>query len=95
MNGANMRKFSYAPRAAPCAPPAFGEALGRMLARLAGSFRAMARERARRRRVRETVDVLMALDARQLRDIGLSRTEILSAVYGEPRDRRIDIRFDD
>jgi uncharacterized protein YjiS (DUF1127 family) len=90
-----MRNISYAPLAAPCAPPSFGEALARALARLAASFRALARERAKRRRVRETVDALMALDSRQLRDIGLSRTEILSAVYGEPRDRRIDIRFDD
>jgi uncharacterized protein YjiS (DUF1127 family) len=90
-----MRNISYAPLAASCAPPAFGEALARMLARLAASFRAMARERTKRRRVRETVDALMSLDARQLRDIGLSRTEILSAVYGEPGDRRIDIRFDD
>lgn len=89
-----MRNISYTPGAASCAPPAFGEALMRMLARVAASLRATARERAKRRRVRETVEALMALDARQLRDIGLSRTEILSAVYGEPRDRRIDIRFD-
>jgi uncharacterized protein YjiS (DUF1127 family) len=89
-----MRNISYAPRAAPGAPPSFGEALARMLARLAASFRAMARERAKRRRIRDTVEALMALDQRQLRDIGLSRTEILSAVCGGRRDRRIDIRFE-
>jgi len=89
-----MRKISYAPAAAACAPPSFGETAARMLARLGATLRGMARERARRRRIRETVDALMALDSRQLRDIGLSRTEILSAVYGEPKDRRIDIRFE-
>lgn len=89
-----MRKISYAPAAAAYAPPAFGEALARMLSRLATALRTTARERAKRRRIRETVEALMALDSRQLRDIGLSRTEILSAVCGEPKDRRIDIRFD-
>ncbi len=89
-----MRKISYVPQAAVCAPTSFGESLERALSRIGTILRRMAREKARRRRVRETVDALMALDSRQLRDIGLSRTEILSAVYGEPKDRRIDIRFD-
>lgn len=89
-----MRKISYASHAVPFPPFALGEALARALARLRGAIRAAMRERAKRRRIRETIDALMALDARQLRDIGLSRTEILSAVYGPPGDRRIDIRPD-
>jgi uncharacterized protein YjiS (DUF1127 family) len=89
-----MRKISYAPQGAAIAPDGFGGALARTFTRVRDALRAVAHERARRRRVRETVETLMALDARQLRDIGLSRSEILSAVHGEPRDRRIDIRFD-
>jgi len=89
-----MRKISYAPQGAAIVSGGCGEALARLFARVRDALRLMARERARRRRVRETVEALMALDSRQLRDIGLSRTEILSAVHGEPRDRRIDIRFD-
>lgn len=89
-----MQNISVGMRAHCNAAPTYGETLARAFARLAASFRAMARERAKRRRIRETVDSLMALDSRQLRDIGLSRTEILSAVYGEPKDRCVDIRFD-
>lgn len=89
-----MRKISYAPAVAACAPPSFGETAARLMTRVGTFLRRIARERMKRRRIRETVEALMALDRRQLRDIGLSRTEILSAVHGEPRDRRIDIRFD-
>ena len=37
---------------------------------------------------RATVQLLDGLDDRTLRDIGLSRGEISSAVYGRPGDRR-------
>lgn len=89
-----MRTLSHAPQTARSAAPAFGELLARALARLAAPLRAMARDGVKRRRIRETVDALMSLDSRQLRDLGLSRTEILSAFHGERKDRRIDMRFD-
>ncbi|MGE0734187.1 MAG: DUF1127 domain-containing protein [Alphaproteobacteria bacterium] len=37
---------------------------------------------AKSRRQRHTVNLLMALDDNQLKDIGLTRSEILSTVYG-------------
>ena len=37
---------------------------------------------------RATVEILHALDSRTLRDIGLSRDEIESAVHGKRGDRR-------
>jgi uncharacterized protein YjiS (DUF1127 family) len=94
-----MNKNSYAPQAAcaqaPLAAGALGEALVRAVARLRAGWAAYARARAINRRARETVEALMALDSRQLRDIGLSRSEILSAVYAARQDRRIDIRLGD
>lgn len=89
-----MNENSYATQAA-AAPSAFGEALARAVARLRARWDAYRRARALNRRARETVDALMALDSRQLRDIGLSRSEILSAVYAPSQDRRIDIRLED
>jgi len=86
-----MTKNSYAAQAAP---GALGEGLARAVARLRARWDAFRRARAVDRRARETVEALMALDNRQLRDIGLCRSEILSAVYGPERDRRIDIRLD-
>lgn len=85
-----MNKNSYATQAA-AAPSAFGEALARAVARLRARWAAYRRARALNRRARETVEALMALDNRQLRDIGLCRSEILSAVYGPERDRRVEI----
>jgi len=40
-----------------------------------------------RRAKRATVDLLHSLDDRTLRDIGLSRCEITSVVYGRPGER--------
>jgi uncharacterized protein YjiS (DUF1127 family) len=41
----------------------------------------------RRRAQRITVELLDSLDDRTLRDIGVGRDEIPSAVYGQPGDR--------
>jgi uncharacterized protein YjiS (DUF1127 family) len=38
---------------------------------------------------RATVRILRSLDGRTLRDIGLTRTEIESVVYGRPGERRL------
>ena len=88
-----MTKNSYAAQAAAgaVAPSAFGETLVRAVARLRARWDAYRRARAIDRRARETVEALMALDSRQLRDIGLCRSEILSAVYGPERDRRVEL----
>jgi len=40
-----------------------------------------------RRAQRATVRILQSLDARTLKDIGISRTEIDSLVYGDRYDR--------
>jgi uncharacterized protein YjiS (DUF1127 family) len=90
-----MNKNSYAPQAAvaAAAPSAFSDALVRAVARLRAAWTAYRRARAINRRARETVDALMALDGHQLRDIGLSRSEILSVVYAPEQDRRLDVRL--
>ena len=88
-----MTKNSYATQAAT-APSAFGEGLARAVARLRARWDAYCRARALDRRARETVEALMALDNRQLRDIGLCRSEILSAVYGPERDRRVELNLE-
>lgn len=95
-----MRKNSLAPHAAIAAAAptgvaakAVGDALLRAVARLRAAWAAYCKARAINRRARETVDALMALDSRQLRDIGLTRSEILSAVYAPEQDRRLDVRL--
>jgi uncharacterized protein YjiS (DUF1127 family) len=52
------------------------------LGRIAAFFTAQAEARARSRQARESVRRLMSLSNRELRDIGISRSEILFAVYG-------------
>ena len=51
--------------------------------RTAGMWRAYLDRRARR----ATVRILQSLDARTLKDIGISRTEIDSLVYSDRSDR--------
>jgi uncharacterized protein YjiS (DUF1127 family) len=95
-----MNKNSCAPQAAvaAAAPSGFatkviGDALMRAVARLRAAWAAYREARAINRRARETVEALMGLDSHQLRDIGLSRSEILSVVYSDVQDRRIDMRL--
>ena len=59
------------------------------LARLAAFARACAEAREQRRRARETVRRLMALSNRELKDIGINRSEILSLAYGPGDGRRV------
>jgi uncharacterized protein YjiS (DUF1127 family) len=95
-----MNKNSHAPQAAVAvaaptgvATKVVGDALMRAVARLRAAWTAYREARAINRRARETVEALMALDSHQLRDIGLSRSEILSVVYAPEQDRRIDMRL--
>ena len=64
---------------------------GRGLATLAGGagdrIARVWRRYWQRRAKRATVDLLHSLDDRTLRDIGLSRCEITSVVYGRPGER--------
>jgi uncharacterized protein YjiS (DUF1127 family) len=59
----------------------------RLYSRIAARLRAYAQASAEQRRARESVRKLMALGNRELQDMGISRSEILSVVYG-PRDAR-------
>lgn len=90
-----MSRISHARQPSALAQGLLYEALAQNYARLRAAWTAFASERAKRRRVRETVDALMALNERQLRDIGLSRTEVLSAVYSAGEERTLDIRLPD
>jgi uncharacterized protein YjiS (DUF1127 family) len=63
--------------------------LGAVMARLAAFARACAEAREQRRRARETVRRLMALSNRELKDIGINRSEILSLAYGPGDGRRV------
>ena len=89
-----MNTNSYATQAV-ASPGGIGDGLARAVARLRARWDAYRRARALNRRARETVEALMALNKRELRDIGLCRSEILSAVYGPERDRRIELRLED
>ena len=76
-------RLTTATRAAPLAP-----ARGRL-----ANFARRAWQSYWDRRARQvTVQILRTLDARTLRDIGLSPSEIESAVYGRPGDRRREYR---
>ena len=69
-----------------------GSAIGR-IARLRGRLVRHLREWRQRRRLRITGRILRGLDDRTLKDIGLDRSQIDSAVHALGRDRRV--RFPD
>ena len=86
-----MSQSNHSPRsgAVAIAPPRLGSAipslrgtLARLGSRLAAYLRAYAQEQAEQRRARETVRRLAALSNRELKDMGLCRSEILSVAYG-------------
>jgi uncharacterized protein YjiS (DUF1127 family) len=83
-----------APLGAVLGPTPLGAMLVPLLGRVAAYLRAQAEARAARRRARESVRQLMELSNRELKDIGISRSEILSVVYGPADGRRIGIRRD-
>lgn len=75
-----MSRNTYNPALAP-APLSLG-ALDRAAGLVAAWWRAAGEARAARRRAREGARTLMAMGDRDLRDIGISRSQILSVVYG-------------
>ena len=86
-----MSYSKYSPRSGTVAiaPPGPGSAaaslpgiVARLGVHLAAYFRARARASAEQRRARETVRRLTALSNHELKDLGLSRSEILSVAYG-------------
>ena len=78
-----MRKTSYATAAGPLAfARARPSLLSQIYARIAAYLRASAAAAAERRRARDGMKALMAMGERELKDIGLSRSQILSAAYG-------------
>lgn len=88
-----MRNSSYSPAAgaglpAPLRPGIFAAGL----AALAAAWRSHVRAAAKRRHARETVRQLMAMGNRELKDMGISRSEILSIVYGPSEGRRVVYR---
>jgi len=58
-----------------------------LTSRFVGSAAGLWRAYLDRRAQRATVRILQSLDARTLKDIGISRTEIDSLVYGDRCDR--------
>ena len=64
------------------AAASLGGILARLGARLAAYYRAHVRASAEQRRARETVRRLTALSNHELKDLGLSRSEVLSVAYG-------------
>jgi len=60
-----------------------------VLARLAAVARARTEAREQRRRARDTVRCLVALSNRELKDIGVDRSEILALAYGPADGRRV------
>jgi uncharacterized protein YjiS (DUF1127 family) len=88
-NSNHARALALARGAAAPAPLAEIVGGARVLVRkIAAYLRAGAEARAERRRARESVRHLMALSNRELKDIGISRSEILSVVYGPGDGRR-------
>jgi len=63
------------------------QASATLTSRFAGSAAGLWRAYLDRRAQRATVRILQSLDARTLKDIGISRTEIDSLVYGDRYDR--------
>ena len=59
-----------------------------ILAGLAEAWRRYRRAVAAQRQANETVRLLMSMSNRGLKDLGISRGEILSIVYGPSLDRR-------
>jgi uncharacterized protein YjiS (DUF1127 family) len=78
-----MRKITYSPVPGAMAlpPPRLG-LFAQILNGIAVYLRSAAAATAERRRARESMYHLMAMGDRELRDIGISRSQILSAVYG-------------
>jgi len=78
-----MRKTTYPPAPgamalAPSRPGLFAQ----ILSYVAAYLRAAAAAAAERRRARDGMLILMAMGDRDLKDIGISRSQILSAAYG-------------
>ena len=59
------------------------------LGRIAAFFTAQVEARARSRQARESVRRLMSLSNRELKDIGITRSEILLAAYGPAGQRSL------
>ena len=78
-----MRKTSYATATgSPGFTSTRDSMLGQIYARITAYLRASAAAAAERRRARDGMKALMAMGERELKDIGLSRSQILSAAYG-------------
>lgn len=78
-----MRKTSYATTAGALAfAPRRPGLIAQIHGRIAAYLRASAAAAAERRRARDGMKALMAMGDRDLKDIGLSRSQILSAAYG-------------
>ena len=79
-------------RAVALAPPAsrvLSVFLSGVFDRLAALANSYLRAREERRRALETVRCLAALSNRELKDIGVNRSEILSLAYGPSDGRRV------
>ncbi|MGH7002707.1 MAG: DUF1127 domain-containing protein, partial [Alphaproteobacteria bacterium] len=74
-----MRNTTYSPAAgAGLLTPLRPSLLGAVFAALAAAWRSRVRAAAERRQAREAVRQLMAMSNRELKDMGISRSEILA-----------------
>lgn len=77
-----MRKTTYAPAGAMAFAPSRPGPIAQVFGRVTAYLRASAAAAAERRRARDGMNRLMAMGDRDLKDIGLTRSQVLSAAYG-------------